>query len=425
MKQSKIDESLQNVKSLIDFLNSRTEEAGEGILYFEHQELGHLYLNYEESSRYGKCLRNLVESSVEDDDLSLEIVEGAFQEALLKALCPNNSSISDDLGINKILEGLKQKLTAKQISYCCYIPVCGIKEEGLPLSIGQIEFVVFDDLNVNRFQETVAKHSIQKEFKWEKLKEDIDRSFYKNIYSLVIVKAKDYEAAQVIAIKKLRRVLDILNFFSALVPYNPNAWTYLPGDLEPHRFETIILNEGDGASYYMGERRIGSLQNLEIPRIIESNKNNNIGFDHIISLLQKNNLNKLELALINAIHWAGRAVVAKRREEAFLLYAIALESIVLVDNPGNELAYRLRIRIAHLVTSNPGNRDEVVSVVKKLYDLRSKLVHDGKYEITDLELASIKSISIRCIQRLCTDPLFQKMASPDVFSNWLEEQILR
>ncbi|MCY7278881.1 MAG: hypothetical protein LH702_35380 [Phormidesmis sp. CAN_BIN44] len=281
-----MDKSLQAVKSLIDFLNSRSEEAGERILYFERQELGGLHLNYEEFSQYHKCLRNLVKNSVKDDDLSLKTVEGAFQEALLKALCSNSCSISNDSRINEILEELKQKLTGKRISYCCFIPVCGIKEKGLPLSIGQIEFTVFDDLLVNRFQEIVAKHSIQKEFKWKNLKENIDRSFYKRIFGLVIIEAKDYEAAQVVAIKKLRGVLDILNFFSALVPYNPNAWAYLPGDLQPYLFETIILNEDDGASYNIGKERIGSLQELEIPRIIESNEESNIGFDHIVDLLQ-------------------------------------------------------------------------------------------------------------------------------------------
>ena len=65
--------------SLIDFLNLRTEEAGERILYFERQGLGSVHLNYEESSRYHKCLRSLAKSSVKDDDLSSKTVERAGQ----------------------------------------------------------------------------------------------------------------------------------------------------------------------------------------------------------------------------------------------------------------------------------------------------------------------------------------------------------
>ena len=426
LTQSKIDESLQEIRSLIDFLNSRTEVSEEKTLslYFEHHGLGSLHLDYEEASHYHKCLRNLIKISVKDDDLSLKTVEKAFQEALLKALCLNTSSIPEDARISGILEDLKKKITAKRITYRCYIPICGINEGGLPLSIGQIEFIVFDDLLVNNFQEIVAKHPIQKEAKWETLKNNIDTNFYKKVFSVVTVEAKDYESAQVIAIKKTRKILDILNFFSALVPYNPDAWAYLSGDSEARWFETIILNEDDAISFNIVRKRIGALQKLEILRIIESDAKNNIGFSHIVNLLKKNNLNKFEQALITAIQWAGRAIIANRREEAFLLYAIALESIVLVDNENAELSYRLRVRIAHLITSNPKNRKEVVNTVRELYNLRSKIVHDGKYEITNLELDSMKSISIRCIQRLCVDPLFQNMTSPEDFSNWLEDQIL-
>ena len=426
MAQSKIDESFQEIRSLIDFLKSRTEAPKEKplSLYFERNELGSLNLNYEEALHYHKCLRNLIKISVKDDDLSLKKVENAFQETLLKALCVNTSSISEDLRISEILQDLKQKITAKRITYRCYIPICGISEGGLPLSIGQIEFIVFDDLLVNNFQERVAKHPIEKEAKWEMLKNNIDTNFYKKVFSVVTVEAKDNESAQVIAIKKTRKILDILNFFSALVPYNPNAWAYLSGDSGSHWFETIILNENDGVSLNIGRKRLGSLQKLEIPRIIESDVKDNIGFSHINNLLKKNNLNKFEQALITAIQWIGRAVIANRREDAFLFYAIALESIVLVDNEKAELSYRLRIRIAHLITSTPKNRKEVVNAVRELYNLRSKLVHDGKYQITDLELNSMKSISIRCIQRLCIDPIFQNITSPEDFSDWLEDQIL-
>jgi hypothetical protein len=36
----------------------------------------------------------------------------------------------------------------------------------------------------------------------------------------------------------------------------------------------------------------------------------------------------------------------------------------------------------------------------------------------------MKFISIRCIQRLCIDPRFQNITSPEDFSDWLEDQIL-
>lgn len=422
MNPNRIDDSLQDVKNLISFLRSRNEGKKEKVLCFERAGLGVCQLDYEEYYHYDECLRKLMKASVEGDDSSIRTIEDILQEALLKAFNLNISCTQDDLRIDEIINDLKQKITAKRISYLCCIPVCGMKDKGLPFSLGEVEFVVFDAFIENKYRKNIENHTVQKELKLEAFKEKIDRHFYGNIYALVSVNAKDSDSAQVLSIKKLRGVIDILNFFSDLVPYNPNAFIYLKGDMEPCCLESIILNQEDGGSYSIKINNIGPLQKSEITKILELQEN--IGFDYIINLLNKNNLNKFEQALITAIQWAGRAVVANRREDSFLLFAIALESIILVDNPGNELSYRLRIRIAHLITNNLKDRHEVMNTVKEHYNLRSKLVHDGKYEITGLEMKSLRHIATACIARLCTDPLFQKMTSPKDFSDWLENQIL-
>jgi hypothetical protein len=427
MTQSKLDRALLEIHSFIKFLSSRTEGVAENkdkSLHFERGGLGSLHLDYEESSYYNRCLRHLLEASIGDDELSQRSVENSLQESLLKALLTDEDSNGDEFKIDIIIKELKQKLTVKLKKYRCHIPVNGIHEIGLPLTINGLKFTVFDDSLVDEFREAVSRHTVQKEFKWENLQEDINQSFYGEIYSIVTVQAKDYGAAQLRAVDRTRQVLNILNFFSVLVPYNPDAWAYLPGDLNPHNFQTLTLDEEDNASYLLSMTSIGPLQKLEIPRIFKSDEESSIGFKYVLNLLDKSNQTKFDKALITAIQWAGRAVTAKTREESFLLYAIALESIILADNPDSELSYRLSLRIAYVLGSRKENRIEILKIAKRLYGLRSKLVHDGRYEITDLELGSMKSISISCIKRLCIDPIFQQMKSPKDFSDWLDEQIL-
>ena len=111
MKQNKIDEALQEVKLLIDLLNSRIQDAENRVLFFEHQGLGSLHLNYEEYLRYSRCLENLVKSSVKDEDLSIKSVESTFQEALLTAFYFSKIlTIDNNLTQEEILNDLKQKL---------------------------------------------------------------------------------------------------------------------------------------------------------------------------------------------------------------------------------------------------------------------------------------------------------------------------
>lgn len=55
------------------------------------------------------------------------------------------------------------------------------------------------------------------------------------------------------------------------------------------------------------------------------------GFDRISELLAKDTLSKLEDRILKAVQWAGRARVEPRVEESFLLFAVALETLLIKD----------------------------------------------------------------------------------------------
>jgi len=424
MKKSKFEDALLEVDALIVFLNSRIGMEGTKYLFFQREGIGSLNLDYKESSRYHKCLDNLVRNTVKNDDLSRRSVEIALQEAILKVICIEATSISLDVRISKVLDEYRKKLTRKSITYSCYIPVHGLKIEELPSNIGPVEFAVFDDFHADRFRSAISKHTVQKEVKLKGFEKYINTDLKNKVFGIISVEAKDYGAAQIIAQKNLRIVLDILNYFSDMVPNHPSAWVYLPGDLKPYPFQALILNMEDEASYSFPSTRIPPFMELAILRITEADTKFSIGFAHINNLLKKKNRNKFEQTLITAIQWAGRAVVKKRREESFLLYAIALESLILADNPETELSYRLRIRIAHLLEEDLDSRQEIYKTVRDLYNLRSKLVHDGKFEITELEHKSIRAITRGCLSRICLDPIFQGMVSPQELAAWFDKQVL-
>ena len=424
MKKTNLEDALLEVNALIMFLNSRIGIEGTKHLFIQREGIGSLHLDFEESTRYHKCLDNLIRATVKNDDLSRRSVEISLQEAILKVICTDVTSISIDVRIRKVLDELRKQLTRKSITYSCYIPVHGLKIEELPSSIGLIEFAVFDDFHADRFRSAISKHTVQEEVKLKGFEKYINTDLKDKVFGIICVEAKDYKAAQIIAQKNLRIILDILNYFSDMVPNHPSAWIYLPGDLKPYPFQSLILNMDDEASYNFPNTRIPPFMELDISRINEADTKLSIGFANINNLLKKKNRNKFEQTLITAIQWAGRAVVTKRREESFLLYAIALESIILADNPDIELSYRLRIRIAHLLVEDLDSRKEIYKTVRDLYNLRSKLVHDGKYEITELEHKSIRAIARGCLSRICQDPIFQVMVSPQDLAAWFDKQVL-
>jgi hypothetical protein len=86
--------------------------------------------------------------------------------------------------------------------------------------------------------------------------------------------------------------------------------------------------------------------------------------------------------LLTAAQWIGRATVERRREEAFLLYAIALETMLL-PTQAQELGYRLRLRAAHVLGKTVAARKRIAADLAALYTVRSKIVHAGWYQVTD------------------------------------------
>jgi hypothetical protein len=126
-----------------------------------------------------------------------------------------------------------------------------------------------------------------------------------------------------------------------------------------------------------------------------------------------------------AISLAGRATVDVRKEEAFLLYAIALESLVLIEGDKEELKYRLQIRIAHLLGNTVEGRRELSSEVGRLYNIRSQIVHSGRFQVTDSDLSLMRSIAKNCIMRLIIDDTFTTMSSVDDIVLWFSNEILK
>lgn len=63
--------------------------------------------------------------------------------------------------------------------------------------------------------------------------------------------------------------------------------------------------------------------------------------------------------------------------DGFIDCIIALENLFL-KNTSQELGYKLRIRIAHLLGQNTGHRKELFEFIKEAYSLRSTIVHGGK-----------------------------------------------
>jgi hypothetical protein len=416
---------------LIKLIHSKPEipdiNPRSNTIYFSNSALGFLILDDESSSKYLQLLTKIFKKTVKSEDISQQYIQKQFDSAVLMAVDQNKLSIQPiEIRIQSSFEVFANSLKTKKTKYKFYYPVFGLHTEGLPLKIGNIQFEVFNQNTLLDLElppnETDPDNIRQfKESEIIRLKKD---GIIGSPYAIITVDAIDKEAAQNIATKNLKKLIEILNYFVSFIPF-PNGFIFLPGDSQRMVVFDPIKAIDQKKEIFLSREVKGPLSLISFQMIIDTERKNNIGFNNTIGILEKSK-SKLECLKINSIRWAGKAFVQERlgkREDAFLSYIIALDSIILPAKYP-ELHYRFKIRLTHLVSLEKTNRSEIAKTIDDLYDIRSKIVHSGNFEITNTDINNIRLITQRALTRLLIDEPFNYMVEIKELETWFENQIL-
>ena len=261
----------------------------------------------------------------------------------------------------------------------------------------------------------------QKRIRRETIQSMWDDGVADQVFASTIVKAVDADAARMLALRQIQAVADAINFFSDLIPYN-HGLIYLPSyTAEARVISPVIFHAIEGQGYSITYQHVGPQGRLSLNALEEM-----IGKDLFLRLstLLKGTGSNFQNILLSSLQWAGRATGEFRKEEAFLLYVIAIETILLSDAGHQELSYRLRIRLAILLANTLQKRQEYFNEMNDLYTIRSKIVHSGHFQVTDVELSRIRFFAKRCIAQMLTDKDFAAMNTPDELAQWFTQRIL-
>jgi len=128
--------------------------------------------------------------------------------------------------------------------------------------------------------------------------------------------------------------------------------------------------------------------------------------------------------IISGYVTAGTACVEPQPQLAFLLFAIALESVVLGEQVKTEITYQLSARVAHLLALTLDLRRSIAQQVNDLYRLRSAIVHSGKDEVSETDVYTIRKICLRSLGALVTLPQFTTMKRVEELDGWFDDQML-
>ena len=133
--------------------------------------------------------------------------------------------------------------------------------------------------------------------------------------------------------------------------------------------------------------------------------NEDTGYHTVWGFTTKKNLNKFQKRIMLAVEWIGQSIADPSPQSAFIKAAIALE-IIFTYNERDiitpSIMNQISESIALILGSSVDERLKLESSVKKLYGLRSKIVHSGHKNISQADYKTLVEIARSVIIRILT-----------------------
>ena len=377
---------------------------------FSRDGMGGLFLTDEDAKEYRGCVDGIyAKVGRKTESISRAAIASFVQSAMLKSI--DILSCSEETHFEKRLAAalveLRNDLKASPLTWEIHVPVDGLETEKLPCRFGGCTFYFGDDnailtlsKRLNTIFGTVADAASQDEF-WRRCKNLLGGRTCVWLH----VEAVDESAARSLARKVLRNTVDVLSFFANLGG-QPRSHLIYEDDARPGVLNTVIFSEELEIGSWPSER-IGPVAPFSFAHSFLENA----GFSKASQLLGKSKRSEFEERIISALQWAGRASVENRNEEAFLLFAISLESLLMDRDEKSEVTEILSVRASHVIGTNPSGKHKIYKEMKQMYRRRSQIVHRGSVEVEEDELNLIRYFARFAILTMLTSSRFSNIAT--------------
>lgn len=314
--------------------------------------------------------------------------------------------------ISHELEKLKLDFKEEIREWAFWIPITNFKLfNDQSFSLGGVTFFI---LNEKKGEEITDNIKIKDE-KDEKFKKDIQKYYITPNQGKVFAEVKVrgvQKYAREEAMNKIRMVINVLRLYTGLGEENFG----IEGEIIPKfyrkHFEFTLYD--DYNSYPM--ELVGSLDEFVLnPARIQHMKENEL--DLLDRMLIKQKPNYCERRILTAIYWFGEAMASKEFKEKdihvpkpaihenleyfkfgekYLKLFTALESILIFEDH-EPITLNISERAAMLLGVNYKERKDIKSILKYLYSVRSKIVHQGYSFVSKHDIAFLTNVAVRVI----------------------------
>lgn len=339
-----------------------------------------------------------------------------------------SSSKSFSERLEEAINKLKTELLSPLKEWEFYFPVLGLTADDKKRVIGAITLIQGNKKNIDSISRRLKRITDGTLHTTEEKKEikKNQTSQINRLTGIAIANVKtiagDLEAARSLALEKVQTVIEVLNcFIPFLYGKNSKVQVYLPGEASRDNSINVAFQKDDRSSLQFV--RHGAYINFDLADLTKQ-KTRKLGIARLSEILNKSKLTEMDERLFYASRFAGRAAVSSRREDSFLFYAIALESLLVGGNEQKDLTFLLSMRTALILGKNIEEREKIRAEVAKLYGIRSAIVHRGETKFSENDLDLIQKYTLKTIILLLTGRKFKQFEKKNELNKWLEKKML-
>lgn len=416
-----LDEALERLSAFVIQLAGELREGApfeheHPITAFSKEGYGWIELTGETTRQYLRCLNAILEV-VNEDNISRKAVDRLLKDLILETVDIKKQHAAERFEdrLRRLLDRLRTQLTAPPVLHHVCIRITGIDVGDKPITFGKVTFDVFPTERFRAFKQDYEAHlrgQRHQDVYLSMLEDYTESELTHQTVAEVEVMTIDDHAARSNALRELRFTLDILNFFGALIQGRGVVRARVFGDSDVPGQSIPVFRQDPEPHVGHSLQRLPPLGRLRLSEVLESAE---FDLNRLSDILKAEDRNGYEDRLLTAIQWAGRAAAAERREESHLFYAIALECLLMERERQRFVTAKLRQRLSTLLSSRFESKT-ISELTENIYDMRSAIVHHGRYEISEADQNLIRFLAEQAIIEVLRNPLFN---SDEEFLRWL------
>lgn len=424
---SEIDELKKYILTHMQLIIQKEEEEidlRESIVMISNNEDYTLSIRGKYADEYFRILRKFSEKAAKSV-FSVQSIEKKIKGATYEIFRRDDNKLS--VIVDQEISKLRNYLNKPEVEiYRVVVPIGGLEEISDNFEFGGVNILKYADWISQDYVNALHLGDLtedEKQLRINRLRE-FENNLIGRTVCIMEISAPDSSSAFEKSTNFLKSLCDVMNFYADLIHYKSNYVKVVLYDEIPHLSDyAMIMRAINPEILNLNRFRLKDYVKFNIEKLLRG-KGVELGIERVNDILKQDNMNQIEELIITAMQWAGRATVENSRENAFMLYAIALESL-LMDKDGKEgINFRLQHRIAHLLGGDRSRRKEVKKLAGYLYGIRSKIVHTGSFEVTDSELYNMRLITKECILKILLEKPFINFKKSEALTTWFDDQLL-